>query len=196
MKLLVCWLGNTDLRASLAATPGDLGPIASALKALPFDELHLISDHPQQDTQAYIAWLNATVSTRIHLHEASLSSPTHYEEIYRAADGVLSGLGKGEVDQLAFHLSPGTPAMAAVWIILAKTKYPAQLIESSREQGVRVVSFPFDLAAEYLPGRTALADADWKRLTQGLPEAAPEFDRIVHRCQPMRQLLAKARLLA
>ncbi|MDP2833182.1 MAG: hypothetical protein Q8Q28_07800 [Pseudomonadota bacterium] len=71
MKILVCRLGNTDLRASLSTTPDDLGPIASALKALPFDELHLISDHPQQDTQAYIAWLNATVSTRIHLHETS-----------------------------------------------------------------------------------------------------------------------------
>ena len=196
MQFLVCWLGNTDLRAALVATPGDLGPIASALKAVQFDELHLISDHPRQDSQSYIAWLNTLSSTRILLHEASLSSPTHYEEIYRAADGVLAGLGNGARDQLSFHLSPGTPAMAAVWIILAKTKYPAQLIESSREQGVRVVAFPFDLAAEYLPGRTALGDADWQRLTQGLPESAPEFDRIVHRCLPMRQLVAKARLLA
>ena len=113
--------------------PGDLGPIASALKAVQFDELHLISDHPRQDSQSYIAWLNTLSSTRILLHEASLSSPTHYEEIYRAADGVLAGLGNGARDQLSFHLSPGTPAMAAVWIILAKTKYPAQLIESSRE---------------------------------------------------------------
>jgi len=196
MSLLVCWLGNTDLRASQSGTPGELGPIASALKAMPFDALHLISDHSQEISKAYVSWLSATVGVRVHLHETSLSSPTHYEEIYRAADGVLAGLCNGENVQLAFHLSPGTPAMAAVWIILAKTKYPAQLIESSREQGVRVVSFPFDLAAEYLPGASALADADWQRLTRGLPDAAPEFDQIVHRCQPMRQLVAKARLLA
>ena len=196
MSLLVCWLGNTDLRASQSSTAGELGPIASALKSMPFDALHLISDHSQEISKAYVSWLSATAGVCVHLHETSLSSPTHYEEIYRASDEVLSGLGNGKADQLTFHLSPGTPAMAAVWIILSKTKYPAQLIESSREQGVRVVSFPFDLAAEYVPGRTALADADWQRLTQGLPEAAPEFDRIVHRCQPMRQLVAKARLLA
>ncbi|MDP2974799.1 MAG: sigma 54-interacting transcriptional regulator [Anaerolineales bacterium] len=196
MQFLICWLGNADLRASVAAAPGDVGPIASALKALNFDELHLISDHPHQDARAYMDWLSAAGGTRIQLHETRLSSPTHYEEIYRAADAVLASLGNGEKNQLSFHLSPGTPAMAAVWIILAKTRYPAQLIESSREQGVRVVSFPFDIAAEYLPGPSALADADWQRLTQGLPEAAPEFDRIVHRCEPMRKLLAKARLLA
>ena len=31
--------------------------------------------------------------------------------------------------EITFHLSPGTPAMAAIWIILAKTRYGAELIE-------------------------------------------------------------------
>ena len=37
--------------------------------------------------------------------------------------------------------------MAAVWILLAKTIYPGELIESSRERGVRTVSFPFEISA-------------------------------------------------
>jgi hypothetical protein len=36
----------------------------------------------------------------------------------------------GPKASLIFHLSPGNPAMAAVWILLAKTRFPAQLIES------------------------------------------------------------------
>ncbi len=50
-----------------------------------------------------------------------------------------------------FHLSPGTPAMAAVWIILAKTRFPAELIESSIQHGVRTASIPFDISADFLP---------------------------------------------
>ncbi len=41
--------------------------------------------------------------------------------------------------------------MAAVWIILGKTRFPAELIESSREHGVRTASVPFDISAEFVP---------------------------------------------
>jgi len=52
---------------------------------------------------------------------------------------------------VTYHLSPGTPAMAAVWIIIAKTRYPATLIESSLKGGVKVASIPFDISAEFIP---------------------------------------------
>ena len=83
--------------------------------------------------------------------------------------------------------------MAAVWIVLAKTTHPAELIESSVQDGVRTVSFPFDLAAEYLPH---INDAQIVRLTQGLPAEAPEFEAIIHRCQAMKTEIARARRLA
>ena len=41
--------------------------------------------------------------------------------------------------------------MAAVWILLTKTIFPATLIESSREHGVKVADVPFDISAEFLP---------------------------------------------
>ena len=48
-------------------------------------------------------------------------SPTNFRGIYKAADAVLSALwkSKGPGYQYTFHLSPGTPSMAAVWILLA-----------------------------------------------------------------------------
>ncbi len=65
----------------------------------------------------------------------SLSGPTHFGEIYEASvrNCVAAVEGCRTEVVLTFHLSPGTPAMAAVWVILAKTRFPAELIESSRE---------------------------------------------------------------
>lgn len=70
---------------------------------------------------------------------------------------------------VTFHVSPGTPAMAAVWVLLAKAKYGANLIESSREHGVRPVVVPFDLAVEFLPVASKQADEALAHLVQGLP---------------------------
>lgn len=97
---------------------------------------------------------------------------------------------------LTYHLSPGTPAMAAVWIILAKTQFPATLIESSKEHGMRIVDFPFDISAEYLPGKLREQDARLEQLSASLPPLAPAFVDIIHRCEPMQRLLLKARKAA
>lgn len=86
--------------------------------------------------------------------------------------------------------------MAAVWVLLAKAKYGASLIESSREHGVRPVVVPFDLAAEFLPIASKQADETLAHLIQGLPPAAPEFARIIHRCGAMKRVVAMAQRLA
>jgi len=121
-----------------------------------------------------------------------------FGEVYEAAVDVVNDTKRrnprGTTD--TFHLSPGTPAMAAVWIILAKTRFPAELIESSKEHGVRTASVPFDLAAEFIPDLLRGPDERLARLSAGLPPAAPEFDAIVHRCREMRRVIAKARRVA
>ena len=86
--------------------------------------------------------------------------------------------------------------MASVWVLLAKAKYGASLIESSREHGVRPVVVPFDLAAEFLPVASKQADEALANLVQGLPPAAPEFARIIHRCGAMKRVVAMAQRLA
>ncbi len=93
-------------------------------------------------------------------------------------------------------LSPGTPAMAAIWVLLAKTRYPAQLIESSREHGVKDVHIPFELSAEFMPAADKQTDEALTRLAQGLPPEAPEFSSIVHRCAAMKRTVALAHRLA
>ena len=155
-KILLCWIGATDLRASQGDDVGE-GPIAQAVEKLGFDEVFLISNYLKPEDRvrvaAYVEWAKKRSSTPYQLYEEDLSSPTHFGEIYEATVRICTAALGEQRDQveLTFHLSPGTPTMAAVWIILAKTRFPAELIESSREHGVQTASVPFDISAEFLP---------------------------------------------
>lgn len=197
MSILLAWLGNTDLRASESLDSGEVGPILSAVKALPFEAVHLLSDHAPQKARAYVRWLCERTDATVTLHPVKLTTPTSFEEIFRAAIGVIDEVQQAMPSaSLTFHLSPGTPAMAATWLLLAKTRNPARLIESSREQGVKEVSIPFELAAEFVPVADKLADETLTRLMQGLPPESPAFSSIIHRCAAMKRTVAMAHRLA
>jgi len=197
-KVLICWIGFADLRAAREFQDVGLGPIAQAVTGRQFDEVVLISDQPKDSTEAYIDWLKSQNSTRTVLHYEKLSGPTNFGEIYEAAVRVLSATltrHKGDID-LTFHLSPGSPPMAAVWIILSKTRFPAELIESSKEHGVRTASVPFDISADFIPDLLRRPDKSLERLSTGLPPEAPEFADIIHRSRVMKRVITKARRVA
>lgn len=139
-----------------------------------------------------------TKKCKIIVYYESLTSPTNFGEIYQAASRIVSDkiTEYGPSVSLTFHLSPGTPAMAAAWIILAKTRFPAELIESSREHGVRTASVPFDISAEFIPDLLRKPDERLEKLTAGLPPEAPEFESIIHRSRIMKRIIAKARHIA
>jgi DNA-binding NtrC family response regulator len=194
---LIAWIGLTDLKASRSELRDGVGPIAQAAKNRRFDEIHLLSDHNAADSKAFATWLKQESGIQAKVWPKKLTGPTRFNEIYESATSVLGELQKDGVErQLTFHVSPGTPAMAAVWVLLAKTKFPAELIESSQQEGVRTISLPFDIAADYLPARDIEDDDEILRLTQGLPPEAPEFGVIVHRCQAMKAVIAQARCVA
>lgn len=198
INYLVCWIGRTDLRAVDESGEVGIGPIAQAAETQQYDVLCLISDYPKTEVQPYIEWLKKRFNKAVEVFQTALTSPTDYGEIYQAAVRVVSGIAalRKEQYQLTFHLSPGTPAMAAVWVLLAKTLYPAKLIESSKEHGVRPVSIPFDIAAEYLPDLLRTSDERLEKLSAGLPPEAPAFADIVYRSPSMKRLITKAQLVA
>jgi transcriptional regulator with PAS, ATPase and Fis domain len=197
MDVLLTWLGNTDLRLSESQDSSEQGPILNVAKAMSFDAVHLLSDHPASRSRAYAKWLEEQSGNKIVLHPVKLTGPTNHEEIYRAASDTVQSIRKDHpAADLTFHLSPGTPAMAAIWLLLAKTRYPARLIESSREQGVKEVSIPFELSAEFTPVVAKNADEALLRLMQGLPPELPAFTAIIHRCEVMRRAVAMAHRLA
>lgn len=175
-----------------------LGPVAQAVCDRSFDEIVLLNNYPKDQVGEYLTWLQAKTQASVVLFSVSLSGPTDFGEIYECAVDVVSEVLKrhGPSIELAFHLSPGTPAMAAVWIILSKTRFPAELIESSQQYGVRTASVPFDISAEFIPDLLRKPDRDLERFSTGLPPEAPEFADIVCRSRVMKRLLAKARRVA
>lgn len=197
-KSLVTWIGKTDLRAVDEAEEIGLGPIAQAVLARFFSDIHLISDYPEEQTSVFSKWLEGQTESPISVYQRKLSSPTDYGEIHKAVVDVLEFILKKPAiaPELTFHLSPGTPAMAAVWVILAKTRFPAELIESSYQHGVQTVSVPFDLSAEFIPDLLKAPDRRLEAQTASLPPEAPEFDDIIHRSRVMRRVIHKARKVA
>src|SRR5260370_36581600 len=182
-NVLVAWIGLTDLRAITELDKVGLGPIGQALRNRKFDQVCLLSNLAEEEGHRYIEWVKRTSKTDVRLFQKELSGPTNFAEIYESARSVISEvLDKAATRPgLTFHLSPGTPAMAAVWIILAKTRFPAELIESSQKHGVQTVSFPFDIAADFIPDLLRGADNELTKLSLAEPPEAPEFADVVHR---------------
>ncbi len=195
----MAWLGNTDLKASEGVAEVGLGPIAQAVQTFDFDAIVLISNHPKKKNTPYESWLKNQTSASVEIYYAELSRPTHYEEIYKSAVRIIEETLKkyGTKTKLTFHLSPGTPAMTAIWIILAKTRFQAALIESSREEGVRKVNIPFEIAAEFIPDLLRESDKELQRQASAIaPETPAEFDAIIHRSTKMKKLIAQAQKVA
>ena len=198
-RTLITWIGHTDLSAPEEEQAVGAGPVAQALTARTFDDAYLLFDHEADAVRAYRQWLEARCgATRLHLLRSELSGPTQFGEIYvaavRACEKALAADARETA--LTFHLSPGTPAMAAVWIILAKTRFPAELIESSIQHGVLTASVPFDISADFLPDLLRRPDEEVERLSAGLSPEAPEFEEILHRSRAMKRVILRARRAA
>lgn len=200
-KILLCWLGATDLRAMIEPEQVGFGPIGEAVRNEHYDLVVILNNYPPEVAAGYPAWLQGLGAPAVELVQQALRSPTNYADIYEAVVAKLEKLEQRYPEaSLTFHLSPGTPAMAAVWIILAKTRFPATLIESSREYGVKTVEIPFEIAAEYRPDRDQVLSAP-PLICYGPPTAIPfpeaaAFADIIHRSEAMRRVIDKARLVA
>ncbi len=197
-KVLISWIGRTDLRAVKEGEAVGLGPIAQAVRAMRFDQIVLLNNFPEAEVKPYIHWLQGIKNIPVASRQVKLTSPTNFAEIYEAAaDTVqkcISDFGS-DID-LTFHLSPGTPAMAAVWILIAAGRYPAELIESSREQGIKTVTIPFEIAAEYLPRLRENQDLRIQERFAALPPNLPAFEEIIHQSESMKRVVERARRTA
>ena len=115
-KILLSWIGRTDLRAVSEGDIVGLGPIAQAIRAVAFDQVLLLNNFPEAEVKPYLSWLQGIKKLPVSYRQAALTSPTNFAEIYEAAEAVVQKcrIDFGSDIDLTFHLSPGTPAMAAV----------------------------------------------------------------------------------
>jgi transcriptional regulator with PAS, ATPase and Fis domain len=194
-KILVAWIGRTDLKAGRGDAAVGSGPICQAAKAYPYSSIHLLSDFEPGDAKSFVKWLAGEVSAKIQLHLVKLSSPINFGEIYQGVVAVLNQLTATSAE-VTYHLSPGTPAMQSVWILLAKTTHPARLIQSSPEAGVEDANIPFDISAEFIPQILQQSDRRISEIAQGSPSEDAEFANIVHRSAVMKRVVDQAKRVA
>jgi len=188
----------TDLKAAAGDPKAGLGPVAQAVAARRYSEVVLLNNWESSKAAHYVGWLTEKNPAKISLRQVPLSGPTDFGDIYEAASAAVSEIiqAHGVNTDLVYHLSPGTPAMAAVWILLAKTRFPAELIESSKDHGVRTASVPFDISAEFVPNLFRKPDRTLERVAAGLPAEAPAFDDIIYRSEVMERAVLRARRIA
>ena len=185
----------TDLRCSLGTQDGD-GPIGMVVKDREYDEIKLLANDAPGNISHYAKWLEQLSPASVDINYVSLSSPTEYGEIFEAAKAHIDEIKANAPDSLlTYHLSPGTPAMQSVWIMLAKSSHPAELIASSLQQGVQTVSFPFEIYAEY-SAKDTKTTADIEALTQKIVINAEAFNTMKYKCDAMNLLVAKAQRVA
>lgn len=200
-RWLVAWIGKTDHEAAEGKLGKDLGPIATALVGEErYTRIYLLTNYEFSRSKRFCSWLEKTAgyaSKQVDLYQVDLDSPIDYGAIYEAVSENLKSarLPRDDVE-LTFHLSPGTPAMAAIWIILAKTRFPAKLIQTSRERGLESVNYFFDLASDFLPEYLQRTGERIGRLAEGAKEVAPEFEKIIHRSPAVRRQIDLARRMA
>lgn len=192
--ILVSWIGNADLRAANGDPNSGLGPIGQAVEAERFERIELLGNYDAAALQRYQNWLEPRSKAKVYLHRYQLTSPINFREIYLAVVEVLEQLRKqvGPLAGLTFHLSPGTPAMQSVWILLSKTTYPARLIQTSEEAGLQEADIPFDIAAEFIPDVRRATDQRVIEAAEGKSFPMAAFSDIVYRGPEMKRVIAMA----
>ena len=210
-QTLISWIGHTDLRAMArdlpaaqrqrfvknlggVAPPTGHGPVKALLEREPFDHVHLISNYGPRPTNLYAKWLGH----KADCHLVKLDDPTDHANVFSIADKVLAAVTAGPPGkdaQLCMHLSPGTPAMAAIWILLGKSRYPATFWQTHQGRAW-ITDIPFDLMVDFIPEVLRLPDAHFQHLASSSPSQTPGFEAIIGDSRPIRLATGRARRAA
>ena len=197
-QILVSWIGHADLIAMSRTLPakqkkvveaivdtsrdikGD-GPVKALTSQEKFKEIHLLNSYGNDVAKLIAKWIGG----KPKVHPATIENPTDHSQILGVVQPLIRGLKLKPNQELCFHLSPGTPAMAAIWILLAKSKYPATLFQTFRG-GVSKANIPFDVTVEVVPQLLSEPDRFWQHLVEDGPEETPGFASIVGNSAPLK----------
>lgn len=202
MRILVSWIGTADLNAAVRGESGELGPVARAVAAGGYDAVWLLANQPEDQLGNFEAWLRdqRRDGATLRVRRVQLDNPANFEEIYEAVTSFLEQELRRfrQTPELTFHLSSGTPAMAAIWVILGKTRYRANLIQSSTRAGIEVVSLPFEISMSrrFFADVARSSDELLTQLNAGEVQGSPKFGDIIYRGEEMRRLVTRAKRAA
>ena len=212
-RILFSWIGYADLRAMAASLPAEAqkdvlkginpptpahdqpGPLKCLLDKEQFDEVHLLSDHGAAKNRHFLKWLGGEPV----LHTVKLTNPTDYPEVFKVVDAELASVinvPRPDRIDLCVLLSPGTPTMTAIWLLLGKSKYHPTTFFQTHEGKAWVTDIPFDLVVDFVPQVLRDADARLQNLSSQSPKDVPGFQGIVGESRPLRVAVGLARRAA
>lgn len=212
-RLLFSWIGHADLAAMVASLPGDEGEQLSADLRLPrlrpgesgplkclldqesFDEIHLLSNYGEAIDRRYHDWLDRSPI----IHPVELRNPSDYREVFGIADAQLASVlrvPRHERLELCIHLSPGTPTMTAIWVLLGKSRFHPATFFQTHGGRAWVEEVPFDLVVDFVPQLLKDADANLLTLASQSPRDVRGFESIVGESRVIRQAVGRAQRAA
>ena len=203
-KWLISWIGEADKKAPSGAGSRELGPIAGALLHgnVRYDRVCLLNNFDHESGLTFCKWLEEKCrysSDTVDLQKIDLVSPIDYDEIYREVCKHLSGLGLPREDvELTYHLSPGTPAMATIWVMLSRTRFPAGLIQTTKKpkDAVFSVNPTFDLAGDFFNEYLTRSSARINEISANADKPEAGFEGVIFNSPGMKKQIKKAQLIA
>src|SRR5262249_9285426 len=157
--------------------------------------VHLLTDHGRARERLYAAWVGGGAV----LHPVAVKDPTDYADIFRIVDRELSSIlrsPRAGCEELGVHLSPGTPTMAAIWVLLGKSKYHPATFYQTHDGRAWVTHIPFDLVVDYVPEVLKHADARLQSLAGQGPQEVEGFEAIAGDSHGIRVAVGRARRAA
>lgn len=169
------------------------GPTKCLLDQEGFDHVRLLSTYPKTFNRWFAKW----VGVPVEVAPVQLEDVTNYGEVFRVTDEQLSSL-RGDKRwanaELCLHLSPGTPTMAAVLLLLGKTRYPATFYQTYQSEAW-VTDVPFQLV-DVIPDLLHGPDVHLQDLASRAPADIAGFEGIVGNSRPIREAVGRAQRAA
>jgi len=191
MRLVDKEIGR-DRRGPIKGTTGP-GPIRTLVSQISFRRAHLITNYSTAVSRAFKAWLGGNAE----LHEVQLQDPTSYGEVFGVASMVFGEVWRtlDRNERLCVHLSPGTATMAAVSVLLAKTRFPATLYQTNLGE-VREEDVPFDIYFDYFPELLREPYSSLQALAARSPMEVEGFESILGNSQAIKLAVGRAQRAA
>ncbi len=202
-RVLYSWIGHNDLLGMAGDASAEQqanvlaaikvnrsihkqdGPIKSLLKQESFAEVHLLSNYPKWLSAAYTKWLGFETT----VHTVSLADPTDYGQILSVVENVVGSRDGNK--QYSFFLTPGTPSMAASWILIGKSRYDAVFWQSYEGKSTQSV-IPYDVVAGFASDLAFTPDASLQHLATRSPSEIEGFQNITGNSKALRLAAGRA----
>lgn len=209
--ILVSWIGHADLwamgralneeniKVRIAEVIGKgsshyekgEGPVKTLVSQRKFDEIHFLTQWPDDLNRRFESWLG--VKATFHgIGKDRLSDPTSYEQVFNVSRCELEVVRKNNHEgAISILLSPGTPTMTAVWVLLGKTMFPATFLQTYKGK-VTEVSIPFDVTLDVIPDYLRYPDAQLQQLALANPGEVKGFEQVKGNSKALMVAISRA----